>query len=157
MKTINTQNNKICLPPGDGEGVIFLWGLKDKMVKILKKSKIPVGAGILICFLLLCASGPTSAQDTTSITFSDFGLGDQTIIIYSVNGTLIEEVNSTSTVTLNSSLDYVFVLQPTKMNLFNNPIQAVDLVIAYIPAGFSWILVFVIGAGFLLLLRKVLR
>jgi len=126
------------------------------MVKILKKSKIPGGVGLLICFLLFCISGPIAAQDTTSITFADLGLGDQTILIYSVNGTLIEIVNSTSTVSLNSSLDYVFVLQPTKINLLNNPLQAIDLTLAFIPAGFSWILVFVIAAGFLLLLKKVL-
>lgn len=128
------------------------------MFKFRKKNEkgcILVGVGVLIGILLLCID-PISAQDTTSITFSDFGLGDQTIVIYSVNGTLIEKVNSTSTVSLNSSLDYVFVLQPTKINLFNNPLQAIDLTLAFIPAGFSWILVFVIAAGFLLLLRKVL-
>jgi len=115
---------------------------------------------LFLFLFLVCAALPlVAAQDigTTSITFSDFGLGDQTIIIYNVNGTLVEETNSTSTVSLNSSQDYVFVLQPTKMNLFNNPFQAVDLVLAFIPAGFSWILVFVVAAGILLLIRKVLR
>jgi len=100
---------------------------------------------------------PLTVATTTSITFSDFGLGDQTIIIYDVNGTLVEETNSTSTVSLNSTHDYVFVLQPTKMNLFNDPFQAVDLVIAYIPVGFSWILVFIVAAGVVLLIRKVLK
>jgi len=112
----------------------------------------------LFLFLVLaCVAVPLVAADTTSITFSDFGLGDQTIIIYNVNGTLVEESNSTSTVSLNSSYDYVFVLQPTKMNLLNDPFQAVDLVLAYIPAAFSWILVFIVAAGILLLIRKVLR
>ena len=109
---------------------------------------------ILIC---IAVAVPLVAADTMDITFSDFGLGDQTIIIYNVNGTLVEETNSTSTVSLNSSQDYVFVLQPTKLNLFNNPFQAVDLVLAFIPAGFSWILVFIVAAGILLLIRKVLR
>lgn len=112
----------------------------------------------LFLFLLLAfVAVPLAAADTTSITFSDFGLGAQTIIIYNVNGTLIEETNSTSTVSLNSIHDYVFVLQPTKMNLLNDPFQAVDLVLAYIPAGFSWVLVFVVAAGVLLLIKKVLR
>jgi len=115
---------------------------------------------ISLCFLFLLltfVAVPLSAANTTSITFSDFGLGAQTIIIYDVNGTLVEETNSTSTVSLNSTHDYVFVLQPTKMNLLNNPFQAVDLLLAFIPAGFSWILVFVVAAGILLLLRLVLK
>lgn len=115
---------------------------------------------ISLCFLFLLltfVAVPLTAANTTSITFSDFGLGAQTIIIYDVNGTLVEETNSTSTVSLNSTHDYVFVLQPTKMNLLNNPFQAVDLLLAFIPAGFSWILVFVVAAGILLLIRLVLK
>jgi len=111
---------------------------------------------LFFLFLAFVAVSLTAA-DTTSITFSDFGLGDQTIIIYDVNGTLVEETNSTSTVSLNSTHDYVFVLQPTKMNLLNDPFQAVDLVLAYIPAGFSWILIFFVATGILLLIKKVLR
>jgi len=110
-----------------------------------------------IFLLLTFVAVPLSAADTTSITFSDFGLGDQTIIIYDVYGTLVEVTNSTSTVSLNSTHDYVFVLQPTKMNLFNDPFQAVNLLLAFIPAGFSWILVFIVAAGVLFLIKMVLK
>jgi len=113
---------------------------------------------LCVLFLLLTfVAVPLTAANTTSITFSDFGLGAQTIIIYDVNGTLVEETNSTSTVSLNSTHDYVFVLQPTKMNLLNDPFQAVDLLLAFIPVGFSWILIFIVAAGILLLIRMVLK
>ena len=115
---------------------------------------------ICLCFIFLVltfVAVPFAAADTTSITFSDFGLGAQTIVIYDVNGTLVEEINSTSTVSLNSSQDYVFVLQPTKMNLLKDPFQAVDLLLMYIPVGFSWLLVLVVIAAFALLFKWVFQ
>ena len=115
---------------------------------------------ICLCFIFLVltfVAVPFAAADTTSITFSDFGLGAQTIVIYDVNGTLVEETNSTSTVSLNSSQDYVFVLQPTKMNLLKDPLQAVDLLLMYIPVGFSWLMVIVVVGAIALLFRWVFR
>lgn len=134
-----------------------------KITKKYQKAKAgvlfshPLFCLCLIFLLLTFVAMPFAAADTTSITFSDFGLGAQTIVIYNVNGTLVEETNSTSTVSLNSTHDYVFVLQPTKMNLLKDPLQAVDLLLMYIPVGFAWLLVLVVIAAILLLFRWVFR
>ncbi len=134
-----------------------------KLTKIYQKAKVGVLLSpllfclCLIFLLLMFVAMPLAVADTTSITFSDFGLGDQTIIIYDVNGTLVEVTNSTSTVSLNSTHDYVFVLQPTKMNLLKDPLQAVDLLLMYIPVGFAWLLVLVVIAAILLMFRWVFR
>lgn len=74
---------------------------------------------IALCALMAIIISPVSAQ---TITFANpNGIAERDYLIYYGNGTLAAFVNSTSVVTLDGSLDYIFTLKPVQTNLLEDP------------------------------------
>ena len=97
----------------------------------------------LIC-LIVGIVGGVHAQNVT-ITFSDLNLVKGTkILVYTANGDLVGEYNSTDTVTLDASQSYIFVLKPSEQSWFSDPFQAIELFKASVPAMLSYALFFIV-------------
>jgi len=96
--------------------------------------------------------------ENVSITFSDLNLQKGTkILVYNATGHLLGEYNTTDTVILNSTQDYIFVLKPSEQVWFQNPLNALELFKVSVPAFLSYLLfaVVIVGTGYLV--TRVLR
>lgn len=82
-------------------------------------------------FILLILMPSCSA---INVTLSDLDLiGTKKIIVYEGDGTYFGEFNTTDTIQLNNTIDYIFVLKPVPSEmLFRNPLERiVDFATAY--------------------------
>ena len=69
--------------------------------------------------LILLVAAPASAQ---YITISNpGGIADRDIFVYNASGQLQGTYNTTSTIPLNGSEDYIFTLKPTTSNPLEDP------------------------------------
>lgn len=89
------------------------------------------------------------------LTFSDLNINEQDIVIYHSNGSKYWEGKSNGTVYINESLgDYIIVFKPRNVNIFQNPLIAVDYLQSYIPLLFTIGLILGMLYMFLSFLRK---
>jgi hypothetical protein len=101
---------------------------------------------------LLCTICISTCNAQVTITFSDLNIQKGIkILIYNATGNLIGEYNTTDTVTLNTTQDYVFILKPTEQAWFSDPFQAIELFKASIPTMLSYLLfvVVIVSCGYL--------
>jgi len=115
------------------------------------RTAIPI---FLIC--LIWVVGSVQAQN---ITFSDLNIQKGVkILVYTADGTLVGEYNTTDTIQLDPAKDYIFVLKPSEQSWFSDPFQAVELFKASVPTMLSYALFFVaILAGGYLIVRVIVR
>jgi len=107
---------------------------------------------LFLILILILVSVPVNAQNVT-ITFSDLNIQKGVkILIYDSTGSLIGEYNTTDTVVLDSSQSYIFILKPSEQAWFTNPINALELFKASVPAFLSYLLfaVVIVGSGYLI-------
>jgi len=110
-------------------------------------------SGLLLFFILIFSSViiiPASAD--IDVTFADMNLVKGVkVLVYTANGTMIGEYNTTDTVTLLPTTSYVMILKPTEQSWFSNPLNALELFKALIPTALSYLLfaVVVVATGYL--------
>jgi len=98
--------------------------------------------------------GTVQAQN---ITFSDLNIQKGIkILVYTSTGQLIGEYNSTDTIQLNTSKDYIFVLKPSEQSWFSDPFQAIELFKASVPTILSYALFFLVILATVYLAVKVI-
>jgi hypothetical protein len=115
----------------------------------------------LLCILIMVI--PVSAADnntteTINISLSDMDLSQNTkIIVHGPNGNLVGEYNSTDTITLDQSKDYVFIFKPSEQSWFNDPFKAIELLKLEIPTAVSMLLFVVTAVGGLAFVFRILK
>ena len=108
----------------------------------------------IFIFLILICLGTVQAQN---ITFSDLNIQKGIkILVYTSTGQLIGEYNSTDTIQLNTSKDYIFVLKPSEQSWFSDPFQAIELFKASVPTILSYALFFLVILATVYLAVKVI-
>jgi len=101
------------------------------------KTVIPL---FLICLLVVV--GGVYAQN---VTFSDLNIQKGVkILVYTSTGQLVGEYNTTDTIQLDPSKDYILVLKPSEQSWFSDPFQAIELFKASVPAILSYTLFFIV-------------
>ena len=99
---------------------------------------------------ILLLSGIANAQ---TVTFSDLDLGgSKEILVYeasSINGqpVLIGTYNSTDSLQLNSSSDYLFVFEPGINHWYDNPFNAIELLNRETPSLLNFFVFFAVAVG----------
>lgn len=102
----------------------------------------------LLSILLL-----TSIASASNVTFSDLDLGGaKEIMIYKAESTtaqpvLIGTFNSTDTIDLDTSYDYLFVFQPGINHWYSDPLNSIELFKRQTPTLLSFVLYFVVIVG----------
>ena len=112
----------------------------------------------LLYFIFITSSliANVEAQNIT-ITFSDLNLvKGAKILVYSANGNLIKELNTTDTIELQANQSYIFVLKPSEQVWFSNPFQAIELLKASFPSMLSYALFFVVIISSAYIIKKVI-
>jgi len=85
---------------------------------------------LLIVFLILFLG----TVNALNITLSDITLGKQIkVLVYTADGKLVGEFNSTDTINLSATQDYIFIFKPAPQDWFNNPLNALELFKLSIP------------------------
>lgn len=113
-------------------------------------SNMRPGFILFLFFSLLIFSMPSSAD--INVTFADMNLVKGVkVMVYNFNGSLQGEYNTTATAALNSSQDYIFVMKPTEISWFSDPLNAIELFKASIPVALSYLLwvVVIVATGYL--------
>ncbi|ETA67391.1 hypothetical protein MettiDRAFT_0815 [Methanolobus tindarius DSM 2278] len=94
---------------------------------------------------------PSAAADNISISFSDLQLGRNIDIeVYQPTAggaVLVAQTNSTGSLQLDTSSDYVFIIRPTEDVWFQNPMNALELMKLQMPTMLSYLLWFVAVFG----------
>lgn len=90
----------------------------------------------LFVVISISVSG-AAAADQVTLSFNDLGMGgSQEILIFNSSGHLISINNTDDTVVLNgtneTTLFYTIQIQPSPINIFTDPLQALPLIQAYI-------------------------
>ena len=86
---------------------------------------------IMLLVLIALAVAPATAN---SVTMSNpGGIAERDVLVYYGNGTLAGQYNTTSTITLNSDLDYIFALRPTTSNPLDDPTDWIE------NTAFPWV------------------
>jgi len=112
-----------------------------------------------ILIFLICLIWIVGSVQALNITLSDLSIQKGIkILVYTADGTLVGEYNTTDTIELNPNMDYIFVLKPSEQAWFSNPFQAIELFKASVPTMLSYALFLVtILAGGYLIVRVILR
>lgn len=91
----------------------------------------------------LAASAALVSAVSAEVTlkFNDLGMGgSQSVLIFNQSGGLVGEYNTSALVRLNDSVSfYTIQIQPSPINIFTDPMQAIPLVQAYITALLPWL------------------
>lgn len=101
---------------------------------------------------------PACAANMT-ISFSDLQVGrNLDIQVYKPTGTgatLVAQTNSTGTLELDPSYDYVFVIRPAEDIWFKNPLNSIELMKIQLPVVLSYLLwVLVVAGGLYVVLKR---
>ena len=121
-----------------------------------KKRAAQLGPLFLLSILAIAILTTGPAAHASTVTFSDYGLTSQQILIYN-NTALVGEVNSTGTIAINDGENYVFVLKPmASTDFFNDPFKFVDLIKAYIPTIIVILIALFIGVGIVIIIKGLL-
>jgi hypothetical protein len=109
---------------------------------------------LCLMFLVLFAlvTLPVHAQ-TIQIANPD-SLSQQDIMVYYYNGTLYGRYNTTSAITLNSNLDYVFTLKPQYSNPLDNPVGWLQSSFSYVSTYATPLIIIIFLIGLLYLGRR---
>jgi len=108
---------------------------------------------LLIVFLILFLG----TVNALNITLSDITLGKQIkVLVYDSKGNLVGEYNSTDTITLNTTSDYIFVFKPSSSDWFNNPLNALELFKLSVPPTLSYVLFLSVILATVYLIKKVI-
>ena len=108
---------------------------------------------ILLFLGLVVVTGTASA---VKITLSDITLGKNIkVLVYDSKGNLLGEYNSTDTIVLNSTQDYIFVFKPAPQDWFNNPLNSIKLFEATTPTLLGFVLFFAVIVGCLAVVFKI--
>ena len=108
---------------------------------------------LLLFISLIMASNVAFAN---SITFSDYGLTNQKILLYNTT-TLVGEYNTSSTINLDPDQNYVATFAPnTFMDFIGNPLLIVQYLSTLYPFGFDIAIGLLILAGVILLFKRIL-
>jgi len=110
---------------------------------------------LLISLLLLFLILPVSAEQV-NITFVD-PLGVNKISVYSYNGTHITDITSDSTYELNSSVDYVFHIQPNGTDIMKNPEVAFTWLSILLPFALGCLVVLALVMMCVLIVKRGLK
>ena len=76
---------------------------------------------ILICLLVLCALAVGTAGAQYITMANPNGIAERDILVYNSTGQLQGVFNSTSTIPLNGSEDYIFSMKPLQTNPLEDP------------------------------------
>lgn len=111
----------------------------------------------LFVVISLSVSG-AAAADQVTLSFNDLGMGgSQEILIFNSSGSLISINNTDDTVILNgtneTTLFYTIQIQPSPINIFTDPLQALPLIQAYI-IGMLPILLILAAVGWFIFFRR---
>lgn len=81
------------------------------------------------------------SAEAVTLKFNDLGMGgSQSVLIFNQSGGLVGEYNTSALVHLNESVSFYTVqIQPSPINIFTDPMQAIPLVQAYITALLPWL------------------
>jgi hypothetical protein len=86
---------------------------------MIMKTKVQLSVFILMAILItILITSPVHAQ---TITMANPGLAERDILVYYGNGTLHGFYNSTSVITLDGGLDYIFTLKPMTTGFVDDP------------------------------------
>ena len=112
-----------------------------------------------ILIFLICLIGIIGSAQAQNITLSDLSIQKGIkILVYTADGTLVGEYNTTDTIQLDPAKDYIFVLKPSEQSWFSDPFQAIELFKASVPTMLSYALFFIaILAGGYLIVRIIIR
>jgi hypothetical protein len=118
-----------------------------KMLKRLRSNQILILL-VLLAITVLIVVSPACANYITMA--NPQGIAERDILVYNSTGQLFGVINSTSTVELNSSQDYIFVLKPPQLNPFDDPADwFVNNVIPLVKNNAAVLIVMAFGIGLL--------
>jgi len=110
--------------------------------------------GFAILITILAIVVPANAETSVQLTDQNVIAG-QTFMVYCIQPTglvFIGEYNTTSLVSLENDMQYVFVLKPSTIDYIHNPLALFDLFTNSVP---GWLLVFsalaICGIGFVII------
>ncbi len=106
---------------------------------------------ILLLFFIISALLPyPAAAAEVTITFADLNIiKGVNVIVYNAtaSGSFVGEYNSTETIKLDSTQNYVFVLKPTSQSWFTSPQGTVDVLGIYLPIYVNYLIAGVVVVG----------
>lgn len=108
--------------------------------------------------MIIPVSAADNTTDTINISLSDMDLSQNTkVVVYSHDGNLIGEYNSTDTITIDQDKDYNFIFKPSEQSWFDDPFKAIELLKLEIPTAVSMLLFVVTAVGGLAFVFRILK
>ena len=103
---------------------------------------------LVLLILVMLSAVPVQAQTITMA--NPGGIAERDMIVYNTDGTMQGYYNSTSVITLNGSLDYIFTMKPVSSNVLDDPGDFLSSSFDYVQTNVIPIVIIIALFGFLL-------